>query len=121
MSPDVDPGGRFRRSRPDRAPAIAQNNVQQMDRFEDFYVNQIDMKMKEYGSLVGEAEKEDLFNDLVVFDSAYLELSRSFDKMRDQEIAEAMLENLRLRILILNEQIEIVKQGGEQSEVYHSS
>lgn len=93
----------------------------EMVRFEDFYVNQINMKMDEYRAIASESEKEDLFRDLVVFDSAYQELSRSFEEMRDQEIAEAMLENLRLRILILTEQIELVKQGGEEPRYFHSS
>ena len=90
-------------------------------RFEEFYVNQINMKMDEYKAIANRSESEDLFNDLVAFDSAYKELSKSFAEMRNQEIAEAMLENLRLRILILNEQIELVKRGGDEPIYYHSS
>jgi hypothetical protein len=93
----------------------------QVNRFEDFYINQINLKMTEYSKLVGDGDKEDLFEDLVSFDSAYLELGRSFEEMKDQEIAEAMLENLRLRIFILNEQIELIKQGKHEVESYYSS
>jgi hypothetical protein len=91
------------------------------DRIEHFYISQIGQKMGEYEKLVNEDEREDLFNDLIAFDSAYAELSRSFDEIKNQELAEAMLENLRLRIFILNEQIELVKQGKRSAESYHSS
>lgn len=100
-------------------PQLAKKS--EMIRFEEFYVDQINLKMNEYKAIAEESESEDLFNDLVAFDSAYKELSKSFAEMRNQEIAEAMLENLRLRILILNEQIELAKRGGDEPTYYHSS
>jgi hypothetical protein len=89
--------------------------------FEQFYINQINQKMTEYDQLVGSAQGEELYNDLADFEAAYQELSASFKLLGTEKLAEAMLENLRLRILILNEQIELIKQGKAKEETYHSS
>jgi len=93
----------------------------QPDTFEDFYFRQINQKMSEYTALVDASQRDELFQDLADFDSAYSELRASFEDLQSEEIAEAMLENLRLRILILNEQIELIRRGRGQEEFYHSS
>lgn len=99
------------------APALAN----EPDTFEEFYFHQINQKMREYTTLVDASQREELFQDLADFDSAYAELRRSFEDLQSEELAEAMLENLRLRMLILNEQIELIRRGKGQEEYYHSS
>lgn len=89
--------------------------------FEEFYVQQISVKKQEYGSIAGQSEREDLFRDLERMDAAYSELKSSFSEYESEEMADAMLENLRLRIMILNEQIEIIKRGKSSEEAFHSS
>ena len=88
---------------------------------ENFYVQEINFKMKEYEMLANEGERNDLFRDFETMDLAYNLLKDSFAKIKNEEIANAMLENLRLRVWILNEQIQIMKSGKGREEAFHSS
>jgi len=92
------------------------------DSIEEFFVQLIDYKREEYLALANEADSEELFDDLVELDSAYVSLKMSYEQLESEELLEAMLENLQLRMYILNEQIEMLKNGGtSDEEVYHSS
>jgi len=92
------------------------------DSIEEFFVQLIDYKRVEYLALANESDSEELFDDLVELDSAYVSLKMSYEQLESEELLEAMLENLQLRIYILNEQIEILKNGDTgDEEVYHSS
>lgn len=105
---------RFGSSEEPRSQAVAVGTL------EGFYLQQISRKAGEYRQLAGDDAA--LLEDLEAFDAAYAELSDSFTKVRNEQLAEAMLENLRLRILILNEQIELIKHGKADDEMnYHSS
>lgn len=91
------------------------------DDIESYYVQQINLKMQEFSALAGEPQVEDLFRDLEKMDQAYKDLKASFDQYESEEMADAMIENLRLRVIILNEQIELLKRGKTVEEAYHSS
>ena len=92
------------------------------DSIEDFFIQVIEVKRKEYLALADESDREDFFNDLAELDTGYASLKSSFEQLEREELLEAMLENLQLRVYILNEQIEILKNGnGNEEQVYHSS
>jgi hypothetical protein len=77
---------------------------------EDFYLQQISLKKQEYSKISSREEREAFFADLAELDKAYNELKLSFEKMPGHdELAEAMLLNLRMRVMILNQQIEILR------------
>lgn len=88
---------------------------------ENFYVQQVSLKMEEYLALADRSQSEELMRDLEQMDLAYVELKSSFTELESEEMANAMLENLRLRVMILNEQIEIIKNGRDSEEAFHSS
>lgn len=92
-----------------------------MESLEKFYVEQVSLKTKEYLSIADQSQSEDLMKDLRHMDDAYDELKSSFAELESEEMANAMVENLRLRILILNEQIEIIRNGQDREEAFHSS
>ena len=82
----------------------------------------IEIKREEYSVLANERDREDFFKDLAELDAGYASLKKSFGQLENEELLEAMLENLQLRVYILNEQIEILKNGdGGEDQVYHSS
>ena len=73
-------------------------------------------------TLAEKSESEDFLKDLAELDSAYISLKISYDQLEQEELLEALMENLRLRVYILNEQIEILKNGDrENDEVFYSS
>jgi uncharacterized lipoprotein YehR (DUF1307 family) len=81
---------------------------------EDFYLQQISMKKQEYSRISSKDEQEEFFSDLAELDNGYKELKQSFEKMNGHdELAEAMLLNLRMRVMILNQQIEILRNKGD--------
>lgn len=88
---------------------------------EGYFAQQISLRTQEFQQLATEDQAAELMSDLEKMDAAYAELNESFAELNDPEVAEAMLENLRLRILILNEQIEILRNGAGEEEFYHSS
>ena len=87
---------------------------------ENYYSQQINLKKEEFRHLANENENEELFRDLDQMDEAYIELKKSFAKHESEKIADAILENLRLRILILNEQIYLIRYGKREEESFHS-
>jgi hypothetical protein len=86
---------------------------------EGFYLSQIQYKKEQYRQLAEGEEKEELLKELEAFDSAYEELKLSFEELQDEALVQAMIENLRLRVLILNEQIELLKYGEHDEEMYY--
>lgn len=92
------------------------------DSIEDFFVKMIDFKREEYMSLASESQRQELLDDILELDLAYINLKISYEQLESEELLEAMLENLQLRVYILNEQIEILKNGSnDNEEVYQSS
>ncbi len=80
------------------------------------------MKRSEYSTLADIRDQENFLNELSELDSAYITLKSSYEQFEKEEILTAMLENLQLRVLILNEQIEILRNSNTESEeVYHTS
>ncbi len=101
------------------APKVQQ--VAEVSSLEGYYAQQINLKKMEYRALATDSQTAELLTDLEKMDAAYAELSESFFEVNDPEVAEAMMENLRLRIVILNEQIEILRNGADEEQAYHSS
>lgn len=99
-------------------PQVVFNNANTL---EGYYTQQISLKKSEYQKLATDTQTAELLADLEKMDVAYFELNESFIEVNDPEVAEAMLENLRLRIVILNEQIEILRNGAGEEQAYHSS
>ena len=102
-----------------QSEGIADGQSQQS--IENYYFQQINLKKDEYRGLANESEMEDLFRDLDRMDEAYADLKASFSEFESEEMADAMLENLRLRIMILNEQIHLIRNGKSEEEAFHSS
>ena len=58
---------------------------------------------------------DDFLKEIDDLDAMYLELKRTFDeKTSDQKLINAMIENLQLRIQILNKQLSILQQLNEK-------
>ncbi len=100
---------------------IQVQQVADVNTLEGYYAQQINLKKMEYQALATDSQTAELLTDLEKMDAAYTELSESFFEVNDPEVAEAMMENLRLRIVILNEQIEILRNGADEEQAYHSS
>ena len=106
-------------SKSERPQAVS---VSSTDSIEGFFVRVINNKREEYLALADESDREELFQDLEELDSGYANLKRSYEQLESEELLQAMLENLQLRVYILTEQIEILRYGNSNDEeVYHSS
>lgn len=101
--------------------AKAENTIENTGTVEGYYLNLISTKKSEYKKLANDEQSRELLRELENFDEAYQELKTSFKEINEEELAQAMIENLRLRVLILNEQIELIKNGQAQEETYYHS
>ncbi len=101
---------------------LKNQNSYASDSIENFFIEVIDTKREQYLALANESDQEELLQDLAELDSGYASLKKSYLELESEKLMEAMLENLRLRVYILNEQVEILSNAkGSSEEVYHSS
>ena len=96
-------------------------SVSSDDSIEEFFLQVIDYKRAEYSALANESDIKEFFLDLAELDSGYANLKMSYKQLESEELLEAMLENLQLRVYILNEQIEILKNGNKRAEEFYQS
>ncbi|MCP4460671.1 MAG: hypothetical protein GY816_22010 [Cytophagales bacterium] len=100
---------------------VQTTDVRSAGSIEDFFVQIIEYKRNEYSALADKSDSEEFFQDLAELDSAYANLKISFEQLEQEELLEAMLENMQLKVYILNEQIEILRNGDKDNEEVHYS
>ncbi len=84
---------------------------------ESFFVMQIADKSREVELLTGALAIETGFgNEIAMLDSAYLALKDNLGYGNQEEVADAMILNLQLRIEILNRQLQIIQIIREKSK-----
>ena len=77
---------------------------------ETFYVSLINQKREDIEILSKEYDMEESFaNETDRLDSVYLVLKQDLNQGNEEEIADAMILNLQLRIEILNQQLSIIQ------------
>ncbi len=84
----------------------------ELNEAENFYISVIDAKKKELMEMSrGKKPLEhDFLSDLDVLDSAYNVLKKEMRSGNEDEIENAMIMNLQLRIEVLNRQLNILKK-----------
>lgn len=85
---------------------------------EVYYSGIIDSKLKEVQPLLSDYPdiQEDINSDLSELDSVYKSLKEDLkDNVSNQEVIEAMVENYRMRIEILEEMLEYLENKNEDS------
>jgi hypothetical protein len=86
------------------------------DSMEEYYLKLISLKKEEYRHVSTKEQQIALFHDLAELDDAYQELKKSFHQLNGrEELADAMLLNLQMRVMILNEQIQILSNRGTRA------
>ena len=101
--------------------AVAESDVPQLTEAEKFYTAMIDEKKAEIIKLSQghqQLRKEFLYS-LHDLDSMYSVLKTQLPEGNANEIADAMIMNLQLRINILNKQLEILKEIKNKHEDEH--
>lgn len=89
---------------------------QELMEAESFYAMQISEKSSEVKALSEVLDIEAGFgNEIAILDSAYLALKESLPFGNQEEVADAMILNLQLRIEILNRQLQIIKTIREKT------
>jgi hypothetical protein len=84
---------------------------------EVYYTSLIDQKRKELKE-INPAAYDEFEKDFAKLDSAYQQLRKDFKKSPNQEqVSNAMIQNLRLRIEILERQIEILEKINQPQNI----
>jgi hypothetical protein len=92
--------------------------IPELKEAEIYYSGIIDSKLKEVQPLLSDYPdiKEDINSDLSELDSVYKNLKEDLkDNVSNQEVIEAMVENYRMRIEILEEMLEYLENKNEDS------
>ncbi|WP_258104341.1 hypothetical protein [Marinoscillum sp. MHG1-6] len=83
---------------------------------ESYYFHQINQKKKELSDLGIKDKNYDLLVEEQYLDGYYQELKKDyFGKMNNDQVKDAMIQNLRMRIRILNDQIKILSESKRHS------
>jgi hypothetical protein len=87
----------------------------EMVEVEAYYVNQIREKKSELSEydlkILGLDEQQEIDNELARLDSSYLKLKKQlYTTPNTDEIMGAMIQNLQIRIQVLNKQLEILQK-----------
>jgi hypothetical protein len=84
---------------------------------EAYYTKVVNQKMKELKPVMANcpALEEELNYDMTELDSVYTDLKKDLkENMADQEVIEAIIENYRLKINILEDLLRDIKPGSEE-------
>ncbi len=95
---------------------LVENNMdQEFVKVEAFYTNLIEQKRQELKQIDRVGLSENFLKELDELDSTYKNLKNTYKTNISQEkILNAMIENLQLRIQILNKQLEILQALNEK-------
>lgn len=82
----------------------------QLSEAESYYFSLIDQKREEITALSEQYELgEDFLSEIDLLDSMYVVLREDLDNGNEENLVDAMILNLQLRIEILNQQLSIIK------------
>lgn len=100
---------------PDYATTLTEQTYQEFVKAEDYYTGIIKIKKQELNKVLenevlekGDPLNSDFHKDIAELDSMYLLLKQDFEKNNDELVMDAMINNLRLRIEILDKQLKII-------------
>lgn len=94
--------------------------IPELQEAELYYTGLIDEKLNEVKPLLSEypSLEEELHQDLTQLDSIYASLKEDLkDDVANQEVLEAMIQNYRLRIQILEDMLEFLNDNNEKSNI----
>jgi len=88
---------------------IAEANPQLLEA-ETFYISLIDQKREEIKVVSAKYDfSEDFMYEIDVLDSMYVVLKQDMENGNEENLADALILNLQLRIEVLNQQLRIIK------------
>jgi hypothetical protein len=108
---------RYREGRIGKSMASAEKTPPGLRETEAYYSKVVDQKMKELKPVMANcpALAEELQYDMSSLDSVYTDLKKDLrENMANQEVIEAIIENYRLKISILEDLLKEVKPGSEE-------
>ncbi|WP_439881370.1 hypothetical protein ACSX1A_19845 [Pontibacter sp. MBLB2868] len=93
---------------------VISNIAPEMVEVEAYYVNQIKEKKSQLSDydlkLLGLDEQREVDQELAKLDSSYIQLKKQlYTTPNTDEIVEAMIQNLQIRIRVLNKQLEVLQ------------
>jgi len=98
---------------------ILKLEIPELKEAEFYYTNMVDNKLKELIPLISENPElqNELNNDLRELDSVYAELQNDLiDNIANDEVVEAMIQNYRLKLEILEDLLEHLKETSKNEE-----
>jgi hypothetical protein len=96
-----------------RRPSLAEV-APELAETEQYYISQIGQKKQQIKSLSSELPDKEFEQDLAELERSYQDLKNELYHDGNYGLSEAMIQNLQLRMDILNQQIEILQQIKEQ-------
>lgn len=84
---------------------------------EDYYITMISQRKQQIKEQLTPEQEEQFLSDINQLDSMYTELKKSFETNASNErVVDAMINNLQLRLDILNMQLEILENIKDQND-----
>ena len=88
---------------------------------EDYYINMINQRKQLIKEQLTVEQEEAFLTEIIELDSMYIELKKTYQTNASSErVVDAMINNLQLRLDILNRQLEIlenIKTQNDESEI----
>ena len=98
-------------------------DIPELKEAEMYYTGIINSKLKEVEPLLSEypSMEKELKTDLSELDSIYLDLKNDLrDDIANHEVIEAMIQNYRLRISILEDMLEFLESKNQEEKTYNT-
>lgn len=97
---------------PFAGPQLSQEFVQA----EDYYISMISQRKQQIKEQLSAAQEEEFLTDINQLDEMYTELKNTYKTNASSErVVDAMINNLQLRLDILNKQLEILENIKDQN------
>ena len=95
----------------DYAAALTDQSYQEFINAEQYYTSIIQVKKEELDQVLADEDQlnSDFSRDIAELDSMYLLLQKDYDTNNDELVLDAMISNLRVRIEILDRQLQIIE------------
>lgn len=84
---------------------------QELINVENYYIQQISFKRAELEMILSDSEKDEFVNELTDLDEMYIKLKTDLkSNQNNNKLISAMIQNLQLRVEILNKQLNILEK-----------
>ncbi len=106
----------LRDSQFDQLVAESAQQSEELQQAEDYYTQLINVKKLEIQEQLTPDEQDEFLEEIEQLDELYLELKKTYQTTTASErIVDAMINNLQLRLNILNKQLEILENVKDQN------